>query len=47
MNAEKDRHNYNFAPLSEQQMEALRKAEEKLNMEAGKEIIVLAYEKEK
>jgi len=47
MVTEQKQTNYHFAPLNGEQMKALKKAEDKLNMETGKEIIVLAYEKEK
>ena len=37
---------YKFANLSGSELEKLRETEQKLKMEAGKEIIVLAYTKD-
>jgi len=43
----KSQNNYHFAALDSEQMEALRKIEAKLKIETGKEIVILAYEKDK
>ncbi|MBZ4652748.1 MAG: hypothetical protein JG781_86 [Peptococcaceae bacterium] len=40
------RKDYQFANLSGSQLQKLREVEQKLNTEAGKEIIVLAYTKD-
>lgn len=37
---------YKFASLSDMDLNKLRETEQKLNTEAGKEIIILAYSKD-
>lgn len=41
------RQEYHFAPLTGTQLKSLMDAERQINMEAGKEIIILAFEKDK
>ena len=40
------RNDYQFANLSDSQLQKLRETEQKLNVETGKEIIILAYTKD-